>query len=301
MENAIIESTQNQITSIGVRKNELKYILLVGAAVCFLATGGIFVKVSKLPPINTGFYRVLFSVPILFPFVFRGIKQIATKDLILMLIAGAFLAGDLTLWNISFHYTTVANGNLLANLVSFTIIPVSYFVFKEKIPKMFFIGLIITLLGIVILMLGKIRPSYDNFYGDVLAFLTSIFYALFILTVYKVRDRVNAMTIMFVSAFGSCIVLFVVALTKEGIYYPKSITELYPLVGLAIISQIMGQGLLSFCLGKVRASLSSVLVLAQPMVAAIYSYLIFSEKLSIMEIGGIIITLIGISFAKRSY
>lgn len=284
-----------------IRKNETKYILLVILAICFLATGGIFVKLSKFPPINTGFYRILFSIPMLFPFAFKNLKTVSKKDMILILVAGGFLAGDLILWNISFHLTTVANANLLANLVPFTMVPVSYFIFKEKISRNFLVGIIVTLVGVLLLMMGKIHPSIENFQGDLLAFSTSIFYALFLLTVYKVRDRVDSMTIMFISAFGSAIVLILAMTVREGIYFPKTALELYPLISLALISQILGQGLLAFCLGKVTASLSSVLVLSQPLVATIYSFIIFSEKLSIVEIIGMSVTLIGIYFAKKNF
>lgn len=45
------------------RDNETKFIALILVAVSFLALGGIFVKLSALPPINTGFYRILFALP----------------------------------------------------------------------------------------------------------------------------------------------------------------------------------------------------------------------------------------------
>jgi len=292
---------EKAVVDIIERKNELKYILLIIISVCFLATGGIFVKLSQFPPIATGFYRILFSIPMLFPFVFKTALTVSTKNKFLILIAGVFLAIDLILWNMSFHLTTVANGNLLANLVPFTIIPISYFVFKERIPKKFFFGLAITLTGIYILMSGKIEPNMDNFHGDLLAFLTSIFYALFLLTVYRARDEVGAMTLMLIVAFGSVVVLFLAMVVVEGIYIPKTIPELSPLLGLALVSQILGQGTMSLCLGKVEASLSSVLVLAQPVVAAIYSFFIFSEKLSIFEVLGIVITLVGIYYSKKSF
>ncbi|MGF9923913.1 EamA family transporter, partial [Bacillus toyonensis] len=108
-----------------IRNNETKYILLVFLAICFLATGGIFVKLSDLPPINTGFYRVLLSIPLLLPFVWKELNKVSKKDILLILLAGVFLAGDLILWNVSFHYTSVANANLLANLVPLVIIPFS--------------------------------------------------------------------------------------------------------------------------------------------------------------------------------
>ncbi|MDR1007233.1 MAG: DMT family transporter [Campylobacteraceae bacterium] len=282
------------------RDNNTIYVLLMLLAICFLATGGIFVKMSELPPINTAFYRVLFSLPFLLPFTFNKIAKVSKKEFLNILLAGAFLALDLTLWNISFQYTTVANANLLANLTPFTVIPIAYFIFKEKIPKFFFIGAIITVLGVVVLLFGKIQPSMDNFKGDILSFFTSIFYAGFIISVYKLRDSVGSDVIMTISAFGSLAVLAVVILFTEGFYFPYTMKELLPLIGLALISQIFGQGLLSFCLGKVNVSLSSIITLTQPAIAAIYSFVIFSEILSWMEITGIFVVLVGVYLAKEN-
>lgn len=281
-----------------MRANESKYVLLVILAICFLATGGIFVKLSKLPPINTGLYRVLFSIPMLFPFVVKKLKGISVKDFAIMFLAGMFLAGDLSLWNISFGLTSVANANLLANFTPFTVIPVSYFIFKEKIPKHFLGGAILTFVGVVTLMIGKINPSVSNFKGDLLALSTSLFYAAFILTVYRLRDRINSMVIMFVSAFGSVFVLLIVINFTEQLQVPTNAEEVFPLIGLALLSQIAGQGLLSHCLGKVSAALSSIICLTQPVVASIYAFILFSESLTFLEIVGIIICIVGVYLAK---
>ena len=150
-------------------------------------------------------------------------------------------------------------------------------------------------------MSGKIHPSIRNFQGDFMAFCTSIFYASFLLVVYKLRDRINSTVIMFVSSFGSVFVLFIVMVLKEGFFIPRNFHELYPLICLALFSQIFGQGLLAFCLGKVTATLSSILVLSQPLIAAVYSYIIFSERISIIEIMGIAIALIGIYYSKKTF
>lgn len=282
------------------RKNETKYILLIILSICFLATGGILVKLSHLPPVNTGLYRVLFSIPILFPFVWKDLLNTNKKDLITMFLAGIFLAGDLSLWNISFNFTSVANANLLANFTPFIVIPVSYFVFKENIPKYFYFGFILTLIGVFMLMIGKIDANINNFFGDFLAFFTSIFYAGFLLTVYKLRDRLSSILIMFISAFGTSFTLLIIILFTEGIYIPKTLPDLLPLLGLALMSQIMGQGLLSYCLGKVNATLSSLICLTQPIIASIYAYILFNEILSLFEILGIFICILGVYLAKKN-
>ena len=190
------------------RTNDSKYIFLIFLAICFLATGGIFVKLSPLPPINTGFYRVLFSIPMLMPFLKKSeLQALNRKQIATIVLAGAFLAGDLTLWNNSFSYTSVANANVLVNLTPFTVIPVSYFLFKEKMTPKFLFGGLVTLIGVLVLMSNKVSMSPDRLLGDSLSLGSSVFYAMFMITVYKLRDSVTSTIIMFISAFGTLLVL----------------------------------------------------------------------------------------------
>ncbi|MDO5667650.1 MAG: DMT family transporter [Alcaligenaceae bacterium] len=267
-----------------------------------LATGGIFVKLSELGPVTTGFYRVLFSIPMLYPLL-RMEKNfsLSIKDKVVIFIAGMFLAGDLILWNISFHYTTVANANLLANLVPFTIIPSAYFFYKEKVSRNFLFSLIVTLIGLIILINGKVNPSQSNLYGDMLAFATSIFYAAFLLIVYKVRRQASAIQIMYYSGYGAMVILLISSIVMEGVTYPTNFQTLWPLLGLAVFSQILGQGGLSYVLGKISVNLAAVLVLTQPVISAILSYFIFHETLSIQEMLGLFIVLMGIFLVKKEH
>ncbi|WP_033152332.1 DMT family transporter [Streptococcus equinus] len=281
------------------RCNSAKYIFLIFLAICFLATGGIFVKLSPLPPINTGFYRVLFSIPMLLPFIKKSdLQSLSYKQVVTIVLAGAFLAGDLTFWNTSFSYTTVANSNLLVNLTPFTVIPVSYFLFKEKMTPKFLLGGLVTLLGVFVLMANKVTVSPERLLGDSMSLGASVFYAMFMITVYKLRDTVKSNVIMFLSAFGTLLVLAAVISFTEGFYVPKNFEELWPLLALALVSQILGQGLLAYCLGKVNASLSSLITLSQPVVAALYAWVIFQEHLNLQSIIAIIITLTGVYLAK---
>lgn len=287
--------------NVKIRHNDTKDILLELLAVAFLATGGIFVKFSALSPINTGFYRVLFSLPLLFPLAYKNLKYLTRKDILILLLAGVFLAGDVSLWNLSFSYTSVANANLLTNLTPFTVIPVSYFLFKEKIPRFFFVGAALTLLGMFVLIGGKINPSTSNYFGDFLAFCASFFYASFLLISYRLRDRIASSVIMFVSGFGSAATLFVAANLVEGFQVPHGANELWPLIGLTLCLQVIGHNLLAHCQGKINVNLSSIICLSQPAIASIYSFFLFSETISIKEIIGIVIVMAGVYLVKMQY
>lgn len=290
-----------KIYSKKIRKNTTRDVIIEFIAVAFLATGGIWVKLSALSPINTGLYRVLFSIPLLLPFTCKHLKHLSKKDVAILFFAGIFLAGDVALWNLSFSYTSVANANLLTNLTPFTVIPISYFLFKEKMPRFYLLGAVITLIGVFTLLGGKISPDESNYFGDFLAFLASFFYAGFLLISYHLRDRIESSVIMFVSAFGSAVTLFFVSYFVEGLQTPQSIRQILPLIGLTLCLQVIGHNLLAHCQGKISINLSSVICLTQPAVATVYAFILFHETLSIMEIVGIVIVMAGVYLAKNQY
>jgi len=292
-----------------VWQNSTKYLLGVFVAVMFIASGGIFIRESPMPSVTTGLWRMILSLPMMIPFLLMenrnngglsALLKIAPKDLILILIGGVGLGLDLVFWYISFDYTSLANANLFGTAVTFTIVPVSYFVFKEKIPKHFFLGALISIIGLVVLLSGKLDPSPDTYLGDFFAFMASVFYAIFLLAVYKSRDRFGSFTILFYATFSCILTMFIAAVIREGLILPTSFSDIIPALGTALCSSIIGQGILGFCLGKVNASLSSLALLSQPAFAAIYGWLFFRENLSWVEIVGMLITLAGVYFAKKS-
>lgn len=284
-----------------LRQNETRYVLLEFLAITFLATGGIFVKMSALSPINTGMYRVLFAIPVLFFMARKNMDNLKKTDFLLLIFAGVFLAGDIALWNMAFHYTTVANANLLTNLTPFLVVPVSFFFLKEEMPKLFLPGLAITLLGVFVLIGGKATPNPSNYLGDLLAFGACFFYAGFILISYRLRDRFTSSVIMFISSIGTCCTLALISIFTEGIQIPKDASELLPILGLTFCLQIIGHNLLSHCQGKLNVNLSSVICLLQTVVASLYSYFFFSETLTYKEIFGILIVILGVMIVKAQY
>ena len=219
----------------------------------------------------------------------------------ILFFAGVFLAGDVSLWNLSFSYTSVANANLLCNLTPFTVIPISYLLFKEKVPMSFLLSACITFIGVLVLLDGKASPNPDNFFEDFLAVCASVFYAGFLLIAYKLRDKYESSVIMLVSGLGSVVTLFCTAGLIEGIQVPSDMDSLLPILGLTICMQVIGHNLLAHCQGKLNVNLSSVICLSQPAIASIYSFVIFNETITLMEILGIAIVIAGVFMVQAQY
>lgn len=283
------------------RSNDNKNIGLLIVSVAFLATGGIFVRSSSLPPINIGLYRMIIAFPFLLLMGFKGLKDVNKVDFVFSLLSGIFMSLDLVFYNISIVNTSLANTNLLNNMTAFIIIPVSYFLFKEKIPKFYFVSLLMTLFGVVVLVLGKNEKATSNYVGDLCALAAAVFYGLYILTTYKLREKISSSTILSISAIGAIISLFVISYFTEGIKVPSSKKEIFDLLLLAIFMQVIGQNLLAYCQGKISVNLSIAITLLQPVFAAIYSFILFNERISIIEIIGMLIVIVGVYICKRQY
>ena len=90
-------------------------------AVGCLALGGVFVRLSEVGPIATGGFRRRS----------RARERMPLRDHVTIALGGALLAIDLCLWNMSFFHTTLAESNLLANLVPFAAAIYGWVLFRE--------------------------------------------------------------------------------------------------------------------------------------------------------------------------
>ena len=283
------------------RENRTKDVIIQLIATLFLATSGIFVRNISIDPLNVGFYRILFSMFLLYPMVRKNLKTLTRKDWILLILSGAALGGDIAFCNIAFDYTSLANVSVLTNMTSFVVVPVSYFIFKEKVPKMFFPGAILAIIGVVVLIKGKAEIAPSGYLGDFLAIVACIMYALFLLISYRVRDHIDSSTIMFVGGFGGMIATLFPAIAIEGFQLPASFRDFLLILGLAICMQLIGHNLVAYCQGKLSANLTCIIGLTQPVSVALLSWIVFREVLTLQEWIGIIIVIIGVYLVKMQY
>jgi drug/metabolite transporter (DMT)-like permease len=136
--------------------------------------------------------------------------------------------------------------------------------------------------------------------GDALGALTGAFYAGYMLAIKAARDaRISTARLMAWSTTITAIALLPVALLSPQPFMPGSAVAWLPLLGLAVVSQSLGQGLIAYAFAHLPASLSSVSLLIQPVVAALAAWAIFGEAVGAAQLLGGAIVLTGIWLAKK--
>jgi len=283
--------------------------LLAGAT--FIALSPIFVRESLaagVGPTAAAFWRVALAVPVLWTvYALRhgprarsyGGRRYSGRSPLLLAAALAF-AGDLAFWHKSIQLTSVANATLLANLASIFVTLAAWIFLRQRPTRMFLAGLGAALAGVALLVHTSVEFSSTGLAGDALGVVTAMFYAGYLLAVKALRDRGEVtLHLMAVTTTITALLLFPVALAAGEPMIPRSAGGWGILIGLALISHAAGQGLIAYALAHLPAAFSSVSLLFQPVMAAIFAWLLLAEPLVALQIAGGVVVLVGIYLARR--
>jgi drug/metabolite transporter (DMT)-like permease len=273
--------------------------LLLGAT--FIAFSPIFVRLSEAGPTATAFWRVAIAVPVLWILCLRkkqGRRYAGRWPL--LLAAGFAFAGDLGFWHASVMLTSVANSTLLANLASIFVTLAAWIFLRQRPSRLFLVGLGAALVGVTLLVHTSLELSPSGMAGDALAVLTAMFYAGYLLAVKGLRDRGEAtLHLMAVTTSITALFLLPAALASGEQMLPVSAFGWWMLIGLALISHAAGQGLIAYALAYLPAAFSSVSLLFQPVMAALFAWALLSEGLVPLQVLGGLVVLAGIYLARR--
>jgi drug/metabolite transporter (DMT)-like permease len=287
----------------GIRNWPLIALILGGISIAF---SPIFVRLSLVGPVTTAFWRLsLALIPLLALFRFRTNGFESQKqprlasEYMLAALPGVFLAGDLALWHVSLHMTSVANATLLANMAPIFVTVGSWLIFRQPVKRVFLAGLALSIGGVVVLKGGLSAMGDGHILGDMLALSASAFYAGYIMMLGWTRKRFQSTAIMLCSTISAAACTFPIARSFEKDFFPPSFMGWAILFGLAWMSQAAGQSLITYALGWLPATFSSLTLLIQPVIAAVIAWVLLGEGLSASQIAGGLIVLAGIVLARR--
>lgn len=244
-------------------------IALVTGALC-IAFAPIFVRTSELEPTATAFYRMALALPL---FVLWGELQTrgeagrpglrsprrgrpSRRQYGRLVASGLFFAADLICWHWSIAFTSVTNATFLANLAPLVVTFVAWLM-GERITRTFALGLVVAMVGAMLLVRASLDIGGDHLLGDLLAMMTALFYAGYLLTVKDLRRTMGTAQLMAWSTAVTSVALLIATVVVGESLTPETVAGWLILLGLAWISQVAGQGLIAFGLATLPASFSA--------------------------------------------
>ena len=292
------------------RFNALPFAALLAGAVA-IGFAGILVRLSDVNPLASAFWRMGLAAPLLWLWALAVGRQDraagrSTAFTPALVLAGVYFAGDMALWHLSLHFTTVSNATLLSNFAPVFIALWMWLAWGRRFERVFVVGMLVALIGAVLLVApnasrasGGGSAGSQKFLGDALGLGSAVFYAAYQLTIKEARSRYSTARLMAWSTTVTGLALLPFALLAPGPFMPLHAVGWLPLLGLALLAQIGGQTVIAYASAHLPASLSSVSLLLQPLTAAIAAWLLFSEAIAPLQMLGGALLLWGIYLSKR--
>jgi len=273
-------------------------VLVFGAAVIGLAP--ILVRLADAGPAAIGFWRVSFALPLLALLAQRASGGVGAPSRFAV-AAGLAFACDLAVWHYSIRFTSVANATVLTNLTPVVVTAAAWIFLKQRPARLFVAAVALAVAGAWMMAAGRgaHAPGADPPLGDALALTTAFWYALYFLAISAARRSAGAAQVMFWSSLASAPALLIAALALGEPIFPATPGGWAALAGLGLM-HVAGQGSIAWALGRLPPATASVVVLIQPVVAAILGWLLFAEALGPLQALGGALALTGVVLAQAA-
>lgn len=266
-----------------------------------IAWSALFVRWAGVSGPASAFYRVMIATGVLLPCrLLRGGRgKLTLQAALLGGLAGLFFAIDLALFNTAVLTTSAANATLLGNNAPVIVGLGSWLVFRKRPSSIFWIGLALAFVGSACIM-GDDAFRHASFgSGDAMAISASVFFAAYLLTVERVRADVDTLTLTTLAVTVSAITLLILCLLLRVPLSGYTSHTWFALIGLGVVSQVGGYLAITYALGHLPATITSVGLLAQAPLTALLAIPLLGEPLRTSQILGGALVLTGIYVVNR--
>ena len=281
-----------------------KFVIRMLIAAIIISTSSVWVKIAEVAPSVSGFYRMFIGGALLLIIclsknldLWRGWKYFSW-----LFLAAVFFALDLYFWHRSIFYIGPGLATVLGNFQVFFMTLAGVLFFREKISLNFILGLVITITGLFFLVgiyWADLSDQYQT--GVVYGLLTAVVYTGFMLSLRHVQSKDNGL-----SAYSNlgimsllCALILFIELTVSGLDISIPSTQSFvSLLILGVFCQVVGWVLITQTMPNLPTSIVGVVLLLQPALSMLWDVLFFARPMSLLDMVGLSMVLIGVYLAS---
>lgn len=265
-----------------------------------LALGPWSVRLADSGPVSAAFWRLALAVPVLVLLArWSGQKLtgMGAKVGWAIVAAGTFFALDIAFWHVGIGMTRMANASLFGNSGSLVIMIWGLIALHRRPHAREWLAITAAVTGGALLLGRSLEIGTTSAIGDLFCVAAGLLYSGYIIILQKYRARLGGWSLLTWSSVAGLPVLLGIALWLGEPVWP---THWGPVVALALLSQLIGQGLLVFSLRHFSALVIGLALLTQPVVAVLVGWLAFGEVLDLLDFAGIALVAAGLVLARST-
>ncbi|MGC9452626.1 MAG: DMT family transporter [Oceanipulchritudo sp.] len=285
----------------------MRSLLLIFGVFC-CSTSVIFIKVGQTDPVVLSAWRLLLGGLFLFPLSLGAWKKVRDQGpqriLRRTLPPALFLGIHFITWIMGARLTPSANASLLVNMVPVVMPFLLFFVISERITRTEGLGTLAAMSGVLLLGIGDFNLSREYALGDVICFLSMLFYAFYLIYARKNRDLPSIylyVVPVYLMAGLLCLgIAGLLELSGRPVLWlgPDLKMEAVSILGLALIPTVFGHSIINWALRSIRGQAVVIINLAQFIFAGIMGFVLLGEVphlvfylASLLVVGGAVIVI----------
>ncbi len=254
--------------------------------------------------VQVGALRMLIAGTVLIPFALKAIKKIESyRDLLLLSIVG-FCGNFFPAFLFTFAENGLSSGfaGMLNSFTPIFTILIGFFIFKTRLSSLQVLGVLIGTTGIILLMLAGKQISMTGTWMHILAIvLATFFYAISLNTIKHTLQHFKAIEITslaFLTVWIPSLFISYQANTWSTLQVnPNAMEGLVYISILAIVGTAFAVLIFNQVISYSSALFASSVTYFIPVVAVIIG-LNFNEKISLLQIGAMIVVFAGVFIAN---
>jgi len=279
------------------------YILQGGLAGFFFGTSAIFIRyLPYMDSFMIGFYRLVIASLILTFFGIFFLREDLLKAFKMggfrLIVLGFVIGLHFVTYIDSVKNTTVMNATVITNTTPIFAIIFSVIFYKHVPSLKSIMGTISSTIGIIIIFSTSLTFT-SNILGDFEALLAAIFWAVYLIYGKSLRSIANPFATMILVYVSSSLLLYVFGFLFGS---PRlfTLSELPPILGLAILPTTLGHTLSFSSLKGLQPYQTAILSLLEPIVSTILAIPLFGEVPTAVAVIGSILVFAGIYLTVSS-
>jgi len=248
-----------------------------------LALGPWSVRLADTGPVSAGFWRLALALPVLGALALgTGQRLVLSRGALLAMVgAGTFFALDLASWHLGIARTKIANATLFGNSGSLIMMGWGVVAMGRRPHRGEWAAMGSAVAGAVLLMGRSLELGARTLAGDLFSVAAGLFYVGYLVLLQRARASLGSWSLLFwCSLAGAPVVLGVALGMGEPVWPGAHGGHWWPLITLALGSQVVGQGLLVFALRHFSPMIVGMALLTQPAVGVLAGWLAFGETLT---------------------
>ncbi len=282
-------------------------LLILAAAAAAISWSAPLIRLAEAPVLVIAALRIsLAAAPMAGAAALRrgdelralGREGLAGRDLLLLALTAAVLAGHFWAWVAAVERTSVITSVVLVTLQPIFASLGAWLLLRERPARAALVGAAIALGGALLLAADDLGER-GSLLGDGFALLAALLMSAYFVAGRRSRRRLSTVGYGAVVYSGAAAILLVAMLgAGEGVRgHPR---EAYLLIGaLALGPQLVGHNALNWSLGSLPAATVAAATLGEPVGATLIAALLLDELPSTLEVAGAAVVLVGVWVALR--